>query len=182
VIQGRQGRAINLSRVLQCIAVSYVYGLRRFADDIELMTGSRPHMYWMLCWKYISPLAMLSILFASFYNLVQNGSNYPAWVGELGHTENQEWPHWCIVAAILLIGVSVLWIPGVAICRLLGIKIVEDSDPAWFPAAELRDVNGIVPHEPTQFEQMVFFFKPEGGEGMCCPTYISKEEHLEEEE
>jgi solute carrier family 6 (neurotransmitter transporter, amino acid/orphan) member 15/16/17/18/20 len=27
--------------LMQCIAVSYVYGLRRFADDIELMTGSR---------------------------------------------------------------------------------------------------------------------------------------------
>jgi solute carrier family 6 (neurotransmitter transporter, amino acid/orphan) member 15/16/17/18/20 len=106
------------------------------------MTGSRPHTYWMLCWKYISPLAMILIFFASLMNLINNGSNYPAWVSELGKTENQEWPHWCIFVAVLLIGVSILWIPGVAICRLLGINIVEDSDPAWFPAAELRDVNG----------------------------------------
>ncbi len=54
----------------KCVGVSYVYGLRRFADDIELMTGSRPHVYWMLCWKYISPLAMLTILAASFINLM----------------------------------------------------------------------------------------------------------------
>jgi solute carrier family 6 (neurotransmitter transporter, amino acid/orphan) member 15/16/17/18/20 len=82
----------------QCTAISYVYGLKRFADDIELMTGSRPHLYWMLCWKYISPLAMLSILFASFMNLVVNGSSYPAWVAEIGQTKNQDWPHWCIFA------------------------------------------------------------------------------------
>lgn len=126
---------------------------------------------------------MLSILFASIMNLVQNGSNYPAWVAELGRTENQEWPGWCIFAAVALIGVAVLWIPGIAIGRLLGITIVEDSEPSYFPAAELRDVNGIVPHEPTQFEQMVFFFSPDGTEGMCCPTYISNpEEVLQEDE
>lgn len=126
---------------------------------------------------------MLSILFASFMNLINNGSNYPAWVAEHGRTENQEWPHWCIFAAVAIIGVAVLWIPGVAICRLLGITIVEDSDSAYFPANELRDVNGIVPHEPTQFEQMVFFFRPDGTEGMCCPTFISNpEEVLQEDE
>lgn len=125
---------------------------------------------------------MLSILFASIMNLLYNGSNYPAWVSELGRTENQEWPHWCIFIAVALIGVSVLWIPGVAICRLLGIKIVEDSEPAYFPSAELRDVNGIVPHEPTQFEKQVFFFKDEGGEGMCFPTFISAPEEVLQEE
>ena len=125
---------------------------------------------------------MLSILFASFMNLIKNGTNYPAWVSELGRTENQEWPNWCIVAAVLLIGVSVLWIPGVAICRLLGIKIVEDSEPAWFPSAELRDVNGIVPHEPTQFEKQVFFFKEDGTEGMCWPSFISAPEQVLQED
>lgn len=94
-----------------------------------------------------------------------------------------EWPHWCIFAAVCLIGVSILWIPGVALCRLLGIRIVEDSEPAWFPAAELRDVNGIVPHEPTELEQTLFCFRPDGSEGMCCPTFISNpEEVLQEDE
>lgn len=171
----------KLEMNFQCIAVSYVYGLRRFADDIELMTGSRPHMYWMMCWKYISPLAMLSILSASIFNLVVNGSDYPAWVAEKGKTESQEWPHWCIFMAVLLIGVSVLWIPGVAICRLMGIRIVEDSDPAYFPVNELRDVNGIVPHEPTDFEKTMFGFRDDGTEGMCCPTFIP-ETVLQEDE
>jgi solute carrier family 6 (neurotransmitter transporter, amino acid/orphan) member 15/16/17/18/20 len=168
--------------LFQCIGVSYVYGLRRFADDIELMTGSRPHIYWMLCWKYFSPLAMLTILTASIFNLVMNGSSYPVWNGDLGKTENLDWPHWCIFAAVMLIGVSILWIPGVAICRLLGITIVEQTEPAWFPAAELREVNGIVPHEPTEFEQMVFGWRPDGTEGICCPTIINPEVVLQEDE
>lgn len=103
----------------ECVAVSYVYGLKRFADDIELMTGSRPHIYWMICWKYVSPIAMLTILFASFYDLATNGSNYPAWDASTGATNKVEWPHWCIVLAVFLILVSVLWIPIVAICRFV---------------------------------------------------------------
>lgn len=166
----------------ECIAVSYVYGLRRFADDIELMTGSRPGTYWMLCWKYISPCAMLTLLFASFYDLITNGSSYPAWQAALGDTIKQEWPGWCILLAVCLISVSVLWIPFVAISRLCGIKVVEDSDPAWFPTNELKDVHGICPHVATEFEQTFFCFRKDGSEGGFCAPYVAKEQVLNEEE
>ena len=119
----------------------------------------------------------------NFMKFTAKGSSYPVWNGDLGQTEDKEWPHWCIFAAVCLIGVSVLWIPGVALGRLLGIIIVEDSEPAWFPAAELRDVNGIVPHDPTEFEQAIFCFRPDGSEGMCCPSFLSNpEEVLQEDE
>lgn len=82
-----------------------------------MMTGSRPALYWMICWKYLSPAAMLTILFASFVELASSGSSYPAWVAEKGLTELREWPHWCIFFAVFLILVSVIWIPFVAIMR-----------------------------------------------------------------
>ncbi|XP_058820909.1 sodium-dependent neutral amino acid transporter B(0)AT3 isoform X1 [Topomyia yanbarensis] len=166
----------------ECVGVSYIYGIKRFADDIELMTGSRPGLYWMLCWKYISPIAMITILVASFVELASEGSSYPGWDALTGNTDRLEWPHWCIVVAILLILVSILWIPGVAICRLCGINIIEDSEPAWFPTTELRDVHGIVPHEPTDLEISLFCIRPDGSEGMCCPTYGPREQPLQEEE
>ncbi|EDS40164.1 sodium- and chloride-dependent neurotransmitter transporter [Culex quinquefasciatus] len=166
----------------ECIGVSYIYGIKRFADDIELMTGSRPHLYWMLCWKYISPIAMLTILVASFIELASEGSSYPGWNPLTGNTDNLEWPLWCVVVAILLVCVSILWIPGVAICRLCGINIIEDTEPAWFPSAELRDSHGIVPHEPTDIEISLFCIRPDGSEGLCCPTYGTREQPLDEEE
>lgn len=46
----------------------------RFADDIELMTGTRPGLYWLICWKYLSPLAMLLILIASVVEILTDGS------------------------------------------------------------------------------------------------------------
>uniref|UniRef100_A0A182KAF6 Transporter n=1 Tax=Anopheles christyi TaxID=43041 RepID=A0A182KAF6_9DIPT len=166
----------------ECIGVSYIYGLKRFADDIELMTGSRPSLYWMLCWKYISPIAMITILIASFLELASEGSSYPGWNALTGTTDQLEWPHWCIVVAILLILVSILWIPGVAILRLCGINVIEDSEPAWFPSAELRDVHGIVPHEPTDIEISLFCIRADGSEGLCCPIYGTREQQLDEEE
>ncbi|XP_055389681.1 sodium-dependent neutral amino acid transporter B(0)AT3 [Condylostylus longicornis] len=168
--------------LFECISISYVYGIRRFSDDIELMTGSRPSFYWMFCWKYLSPVAMITILSASFYDLMTNGSSYPAWIAAKGMTEESEWPHWCLVTAALLIFSSILWIPFVAIARLCGFTIVEETDPAWFPSAELKEVHGIVPHEPTDLERTLFCFNSDGTEGFCCPTYGLPEKTLEEEE
>lgn len=68
------------------------------------------------------------------------------------------------------------------LCRLLGIPIIEDTEPAWFPANELREVHGIVPHEPTEIERTLFCIQADGSEGFCCPTYTLPEEELQEEE
>lgn len=87
------------------------------------MTGNRPGLYWLVCWKYLSPLAMLSILVASFVEIFFEGSGYPAWVASKGFTERHEWPVWALFLIAILILASVLWIPVVAICRLVSTSI-----------------------------------------------------------
>ncbi|KAF6203051.1 hypothetical protein GE061_003464 [Apolygus lucorum] len=160
----------------ECMAVSYVYGLKRFADDIELMTGTRPGLYWLICWKYLSPLAMTMILLASLAELFTDGSRYPAWIAETGETVMKEWPVWAILLALGLILVSVMWIPIVAICRAMNIVIIEDNEKAWFPANDLKEFHGIVEHEVTTAETLLFCIHPDGSEGLCCPTYPHEED------
>ncbi|GFG32903.1 hypothetical protein Cfor_01398 [Coptotermes formosanus] len=154
----------------EVIGVSYVYGIKRFADDIELMTGRRPGLYWLICWKYLSPLAMISILVASFVEIIVDGSGYPAWVASKGITERHEWPLWALILIAFLILISVLWIPVVGICRAFGVLIIEDNDKAWFPTEDLREFHGIVPHEVTTAERTLFCIREDGTEGLCCPT------------
>lgn len=89
----------------------------RFADDIELMTGQRPGIYWLICWKYLSPLAMLSILISSFVELITEGSSYEAWISSEGDTVKKPWPVWAVLLVLTLVLASVLWIPALAICR-----------------------------------------------------------------
>lgn len=83
------------------------------------MTGQRPGIYWLICWKYLSPLAMISILISSFIELAVGGSGYQAWIASAGDTETKAWPVWAVMLVLVLILSSVLWIPGVAILRYL---------------------------------------------------------------
>lgn len=60
---------------------------------------------------------MTIILLASFIQLIVNGAGYDAWISELGETKVKPWPWWAIIMIIFLIGISVLWIPIVALLR-----------------------------------------------------------------
>lgn len=81
------------------------------------MIGTRPSLYWQICWKYLSPLVMILILLASFLEICMKGSGYPAWIADKGETVQKEWPGWAVCLILFLISVSILWIPGIAILR-----------------------------------------------------------------
>lgn len=140
----------------ECISVAYVYGVKRFCDDIELMTGSRPGNFWVICWKFVSPVAMICILVSSLVKIAQDGSTYEAWIKEEGRTESLEWPLWANIVIAFLILVSALWIPGVALAKVLGWPMITDDTPAWFPADELREFYNIEPHKVTTCERWLF--------------------------
>lgn len=142
----------------------------RFADDIELMTGSRPGIYWMICWKYVSPLTMLVIVISSFAKIIHEGSGYLAWVAEAGTTRHLDWPPWAQVLIAVLVLVAALWIPGVALARAAGLRPLADEPPAWFPANELRVFRKIQPRPPSSAEKVFFFVRDDGSEGLCWPT------------
>ncbi|PAA71554.1 hypothetical protein BOX15_Mlig013345g1, partial [Macrostomum lignano] len=51
--------------ILECVCIGYVYGVRRFVKDVELLTGPRiagflPWRYfrwwWMACWCFLTPV------------------------------------------------------------------------------------------------------------------------------
>ena len=45
------------------------------------MTGKRPWIGWMICWKYISPLALLIVIIATIYDLCKSSAAYDVFVG-----------------------------------------------------------------------------------------------------
>ncbi|XP_076640889.1 sodium-dependent nutrient amino acid transporter 1 [Halictus rubicundus] len=53
----------------ELIAISWVYGVDNFLDDVEFMVGSRPPFYWRLCWGLITPLSLFSILIYFLFEL-----------------------------------------------------------------------------------------------------------------
>ncbi|XP_072761037.1 sodium-dependent nutrient amino acid transporter 1 [Anoplolepis gracilipes] len=64
----------------EVIAISWIYGIDNFMDDIEFMIGRRPSFYWRFCWCYLTPLSLFTILIyflISIMPLTYNDEYYP---------------------------------------------------------------------------------------------------------
>lgn len=60
---GRDHRSLNIYPPflpVKLIAVSWVYGVDNFMDDIKLMLGFRPFplYYWRTVWKFLTPISV----------------------------------------------------------------------------------------------------------------------------
>lgn len=51
--------SLLFSALFETIGVVYCYGLDKFILNVESMLGKRPHIFYILCWKYISPLLLV---------------------------------------------------------------------------------------------------------------------------
>ncbi|XP_033034612.1 inactive sodium-dependent neutral amino acid transporter B(0)AT3 isoform X3 [Trachypithecus francoisi] len=107
---------------LEVVGVAYVYGMKRFCDDIAWMTGRRPSPYWRLTWRVVSPLLLLTIFVAYITLLSQKPLSYRAWNPkyELFPARQEKlYPGWVLAACALLSLLPLLWVPGVALAQLL---------------------------------------------------------------
>lgn len=54
--------AASVSVILIClieiIIVGWIYGVKKFIFDIEFMLGRKVEKWWLLCWKYITPVIL----------------------------------------------------------------------------------------------------------------------------
>lgn len=74
-------RRISNGRLSYFIVLINLNFFNRMGNDIEFMTGSRPNIFWMLCWKYISPIAIFIVLIASIVQTSQETAKYKSYVG-----------------------------------------------------------------------------------------------------
>ncbi|XP_015345925.1 inactive sodium-dependent neutral amino acid transporter B(0)AT3 isoform X1 [Marmota marmota marmota] len=119
---------------LEVVGVIYVYGMRRFCDDIEWMTGRRPSLYWRLSWWAVSPMLLLGILLAYIVLLAQTPPSYKAWSPQHEQFPSREeklYPGWVRVICMLLSFLPLLWVPAVALAKLLAQhrRRLKDTQP-----------------------------------------------------
>lgn len=101
------GISLLCSALFEAIAVSWFYGLERFAQDVEAMLGKKPGIYWRICWKFVSPSFLIGVvMFALLYQqpLKYEDYYYPSWA---------EWIGWTLAMS------SILMIPLVAFISIL---------------------------------------------------------------
>ncbi|XP_021432569.1 sodium- and chloride-dependent glycine transporter 2-like [Oncorhynchus mykiss] len=115
--------------IFELVGVSYIYGLTRFCEDIEMMIGFQPNIFWRVCWAFVTPTILTFILGLSLYH----------W--KVMTYETYTYPTWSMVMGWLMVVCSVIWIPimfgikmhlapGTFIQRL---KLVCSPQPDWGP-------------------------------------------------
>lgn len=111
--------------LVQCIALSYIYGMEKFLNDIEYMTNRRPRQIWIICWKFVSPIMIVVVLVFSVYSLAITPPTYQVWDSKSGKVKSMALPPWAIFIGVMIMFISVLFIPSVAILRHF--KLIENG-------------------------------------------------------
>ena len=45
------------------------------------MTGKRPHTFWIICWKYVSPIILIVVFIGYVVTMISETPTYRAYVG-----------------------------------------------------------------------------------------------------
>ncbi|XP_074653910.1 sodium- and chloride-dependent glycine transporter 2-like [Tubulanus polymorphus] len=128
--------------IFECIIISYIYGVNRFYNEIEMMIGYRPSVVWKGCWGFAIPASLT--IFLTYLLAVQVWPYYGSY----------RYPTWAIGIGWLIAFVSAIPIPYCMITRLyttpgtLKQRLFRASRPAatWGPNIHKTD---------NQDEQMI---------------------------
>ncbi|XP_073784797.1 uncharacterized protein isoform X2 [Danio rerio] len=93
--------------VFESLTIGWIFGAEKMFDIIKDMTESRPNYWFMLCWKYLTPLVSLT---SFVYSMVRyTPLTYNRWY---------VYPDWAHVLGWLLALSSILLVPGWALGQM----------------------------------------------------------------
>ncbi|XP_040165775.1 sodium-dependent proline transporter isoform X1 [Anopheles arabiensis] len=102
--------SVILVCIVEVITVGWIYGCEQFVRDVEFMIDRKVERFWIVSWKYITPIVLTFIFTTTIvYNteVSYNGFSYPRWAIGVGWAS-------CLV--------SILCIPVFASYKLLHTK------------------------------------------------------------
>ncbi|XP_039185237.1 sodium-dependent neutral amino acid transporter B(0)AT3-like isoform X1 [Crotalus tigris] len=120
--------------LLELCSVVYVYGLKRFCDNVEWMTGRPVNLYWKASWQFISPVLMVSVFLS--YLSIQRPSTYSAWnpsYEEFPAKQSKFYPRWVLLIAALVVVLPCICFPMGAICHFKQVLLKRKEKQALHP-------------------------------------------------
>ncbi|XP_022096269.1 sodium-dependent serotonin transporter-like [Acanthaster planci] len=88
---------------LEAVAVAWCYGVGAMGSDIKAMIGQKPGVFWMICWQFLSPVAICFIVIFALVHY-EPIPYYPTWAECFG---------WLLTAS------SVMCVPVYAVYKLI---------------------------------------------------------------
>ncbi|XP_067269885.1 sodium-dependent neutral amino acid transporter SLC6A17 [Pseudorasbora parva] len=111
------GLPLTIVVILENVSVAWIYGTKRFMQDLEDMLGFRPCIIYFYLWKYVSPVCLIILISASVVEMAISPPGYNAWVQDLAMERFQSYPPWALVMCFALIIAAMLPLPLVFIAR-----------------------------------------------------------------
>ncbi|XP_014245066.1 sodium- and chloride-dependent taurine transporter-like [Cimex lectularius] len=85
---GASGMVLLWFCFFECIAVAYFYGMDKFYANVKEMVGYKLHIWFKICWKWLTPIVTMGILIFSTVQSLPLTYNrkyiYPAWAINIG--------------------------------------------------------------------------------------------------
>ncbi|XP_059801173.1 sodium- and chloride-dependent transporter XTRP3-like isoform X1 [Hypanus sabinus] len=107
--------ALLIIVLIEVVGVCYVYGIRRFRNEIKMMMGRKPNWYWIITWVVISPVLIVSLLIFYIVDYSTTGTlTYTAWDASKGKSVKMEYPTYALAVIGLLVAISISCIPVMA--------------------------------------------------------------------
>eukprot|EP00064_Thunnus_orientalis_P001842 superscaffoldBa00000128_g1845 len=111
------GLPLTVVVILENISVAWIYGTKRFMQDLEDMLGFRPYSFYFYMWRYVSPAVLVVLIFATVIEMAVSPAGYNAWVEAEGSEHFRSYPPWALGMAYSLIVVAMLPLPIVFLAR-----------------------------------------------------------------
>eukprot|EP00112_Aurelia_sp_Birch-Aquarium-sp1_P025501 Seg850.3 transcript_id=Seg850.3/GoldUCD/mRNA.D3Y31 product="Sodium- and chloride-dependent GABA transporter 1" protein_id=Seg850.3/GoldUCD/D3Y31 len=94
------GVSLLFLAMFEAICIGWFYGTEKLRHNVFCMTGSKPGIWWTLCWRYFSPVIIFTVF---IFSLVK-------WKGVTYNT-TYKYPAWAEVIGWLLASTSMVCIP-----------------------------------------------------------------------
>lgn len=139
--------------ILENIAVAWVYGTKKFMQELTEMLGFRPYSYYFYSWKYVSPIFMAILLLTSLIQLFFSPPAYSAWNKELAEEQYLLYPTWALTLLICLIILAILPVPVIFI--LWQLQLIPDGSNklsvSYKKGRMMKDISNLEDNDETRF-------------------------------
>ncbi|OXB67218.1 hypothetical protein ASZ78_015859 [Callipepla squamata] len=139
--------------ILENIAVAWIYGTKKFMQELTEMLGFRPYQFYYYTWKYVSPICMAVLMTASIIQLGVSPPGYSAWIREEAAEKFLFYPTWAMAILISLIILASLPLPLVFILRQF--HLVSDGSNTlsvtYKKGRMMKDISNLEDNDETRF-------------------------------
>ncbi len=125
------------------------------------MTGRKPHLFILICWKYIAPISMIVILLGTIADFIytsvhEGGIKYTVFQPTNPQSEDGDVklaiPPVALGVGFFLMIFCIIWVPLYTVLRKTKYRLLKPEAETEFPEEEMRNEQNInVEREEDQF-------------------------------